>query len=112
MRISFRERGLGDLCNDDHRLQRAFGLKGRKKVRARLDDLAAAETLAVVGFLPGARCEELKGDRAGQFSVRVHDGYRIIFMPDHAPVPGKPDGGVNWAAVTAIQIQSIDDYHE
>lgn len=112
MRISFRERGLADLCNDDRLLQRTFGLKGRKKVRARLDDLAAAETLAVVATLPGARCEKLKGDRIGEFSVRVHDGYRIIFTPDHAPVPVKPDGGVNWAAVTAIQIQSIEDYHD
>jgi proteic killer suppression protein len=110
--LSFKDRKLADLCNDDRQLQKSYGVKGRKKIRSRLDDLDAAGTLALMATLPGARCEELKGDRAGKFSVRVHDGYRIIFTPDHDPVPVKPDGGVSWTAVTAIEIHSIEDYHD
>jgi len=30
--------------------------------------------------LPGLRLENLKGDRAGQHSVRVNDQYRICFV--------------------------------
>lgn len=112
MLLSFKDRNLADLCNDDRRLQKTYGEKGRKKVRSRLDDLDAAGTLAEMAALPAAHCEELKGDRAGQFSVRVHDAFRIIFTPDHDPIPVKPDGGVDWRAVTAIRIHSIEDYHD
>jgi proteic killer suppression protein len=37
---------------------------------ARLDDLRVP---------PGNRLEALKGDRAGQFSIRINDQYRICF---------------------------------
>jgi len=29
--------------------------------------------------LPGLRLEKLKGDRAGQYSIRINDQYRICF---------------------------------
>jgi len=29
--------------------------------------------------LPGLRLEKLKGDRTGQYSIRVNDQYRICF---------------------------------
>jgi plasmid maintenance system killer protein len=87
-------------------------LEGRKKIRSRLDDFAAAENLAVIGKIPYHRCEELKGKRTGQLSVRAHGGFRIIFRPDHEPVPTKPDGGLDWKAVTALHILSIEDYHD
>lgn len=112
MRLSFKKTDLRELCTSDKLLRRQFGEKGRKKIRSRLDDLDAAENLAVIGTLPGARCEELKENRAGEFSVRVHDGFRIIFVPDHAPIPRKLDGGIDWSAVTAIEIRSIEDYHD
>ena len=112
MRISFKSADLRGLCNDDKLLRRQFGEKGRKKIRQRLDELDAADTLAVIGRLPGPRCEELKGSRAGTFSVRVHDGYRLIFIPDHDPVPRKDDGGFDWPAITAIRIEAIEDYHD
>jgi proteic killer suppression protein len=37
---------------------------------ARLDDLSA---------LPGNRLEALKGDRQGQYSIRINDQYRVCF---------------------------------
>lgn len=83
-----------------------------KKIRQRLDELDAAESLAVIGLLPGPHCEELKGGRAGELSVRAHDGMRIIFCPLHFPVPVKPDGGLDWSAVTSLNILSIEDYHD
>ncbi len=83
-----------------------------RKIRRRLDELAAAENLAEIRLLPAPRCEELKGKRAGQLSVRVHDGCRIIFRPADVPAPTKPDGGLDWKAVTALHVLSIEDYHE
>lgn len=39
----------------------------------------AAETLADLRVPPGNRLEGLRGDRAGQHSIRVNDQWRICF---------------------------------
>lgn len=39
----------------------------------------AAGKLADLGILPGNRLEPLKGDRTGQYSIRINDQYRICF---------------------------------
>jgi proteic killer suppression protein len=36
---------------------------------------------------------------------------RLIFAPAHNPLPLKEDGGLDWTAVTAIEIHEIEDYH-
>ncbi|WP_430644565.1 type II toxin-antitoxin system RelE/ParE family toxin [Bradyrhizobium guangzhouense] len=38
--------------------------------------------------LPGNRFEALKGDRAGRFSIRINDQWRICFgWPEGSPGP-------------------------
>ena len=48
----------------------------------RLRLLHRAKTLDDLRVPPGNRLEALKGDRAGQFSIRVNDQYRICFRWD------------------------------
>jgi len=62
-------------------------------------------------YLPG-RCHELKGDRAGQLAVSLNEPYRLIFEPEHDPLPRTTNGGLDWQAVTAIRILDILDYHD
>lgn len=112
MLLSFKNARLRDLCNSEKLMQKQFGVEGMRKIRQRLDEFDAAANLAEIGLLPGPRCEELKGQRAGQLSVRAYGGFRIIFCPAHEPVPTKPDGGLDWKAVTALHILSIEDYHD
>jgi len=45
----------------------------------KLAQLDAAETLDFLRSPPGNRLEALKGDRAGQYSIRVNDQYRLCF---------------------------------
>ena len=45
----------------------------------KLAQLDAAETLEFLRAPPGNRLEALRGDRAGQHSMRVNDQYRICF---------------------------------
>lgn len=59
MLLSFKNSGLRVLCNSEKLLRKQFGEKGMKKIRQRLDELDAAENLAVIGLLPGPRCEQL-----------------------------------------------------
>lgn len=39
------------------------------------------------------------------------DAYRLIFIPDHDPVPRLKDGGLDWSKVTAIKILGVEDTH-
>ncbi len=41
--------------------------------------ISAAGNLADLGILPGNRLQPLKGDRRGQYSIRINDQYRICF---------------------------------
>lgn len=45
----------------------------------KLEMIKAAKVLDDLRVPPGNRLEALKGDRAGQFSIRINDQYRICF---------------------------------
>lgn len=51
----------------------------RRKAEMVLDRLEVAACLADVANFPGHRLEKLKGDRKGQWSVRINDQWRICF---------------------------------
>ena len=51
----------------------------QRPARRRLLYLNDAENLQDVQSVPGYRLEKLKGDRAGQFSIRINDQWRICF---------------------------------
>ena len=45
----------------------------------KLDMLDAAPDLGTLSTLPGNRLERLKGDRKGEYSVRINEQWRICF---------------------------------
>lgn len=51
-------------------------------VRRKLDMVSAATSVQALRVPPGNRLEALHGDRAGSFSIRVNDQYRITFRFD------------------------------
>lgn len=54
----------------------------------RLAILNAAPSLDTLRVLPSNRLEGLKGDRAGRFSVRINQQWRICFeWPERQPGP-------------------------
>ncbi|MFH1965669.1 MAG: hypothetical protein ABIJ42_09040 [Acidobacteriota bacterium] len=80
-----------------------------------MKELRAAESLK--DFWPPKngpeRCHELTGGKlSGRLSVDLDFPYRLIFIPDHDPVPVKEDGGLDWSRVTAIKLLGIEDTHE
>ena len=59
-----------------------------RQAEIRLDRLDAATSLADLAALPGNRLDALKGDRAGLFSIRINDQWRICFSwPEGSPGP-------------------------
>ena len=111
MDIVFRTNKLRNACNDKARCEREYGANRAKRLGRRLDELHAALCLADIAKLPQARCHELKGNRVGQISVDLDGPYRLLFVVANEPVPLKPDGGLDWSRVTAIEIIGVEDTH-
>jgi len=73
----------GFRCSDTQALfesgrSRRFSSIARVATR-KLAQLDAAQTLEFLRSPPGNRLEALRGDRRGQYSVRVNDQYRLCF---------------------------------
>ena len=59
-----------------------------RSARLKLDRLEAAVSLEDLAALPGNRFEALKGNRKGQYSIRINDQWRVCFeWPDNSPGP-------------------------
>jgi len=112
MDILFKTKKFQKACNKQKSLVRVYGQRRAKLIRRRLDELKAAPTLEDIRQLPGPRCHELKGNRAGQLSVDLDYPYRLIFIPANDPLPQKTHGGLDWKRVTAVEITGIEDTHE
>ena len=63
--------------------------------RRKLRQLEIAGRLEDLRIPPGNRLEALRGDRAGQYSIRINDQFRLCFR---------------WTAAGAEDVE-ITDYH-
>ena len=87
MIVSFRDKRTRDFAAGK-RVKAFSGVE--RPARMKLDRLDAATTLADLAALPGNRFEALKGDRKGQYSIRINDQWRICFeWPERSPGPSK-----------------------
>ena len=73
--------------------------------------LRGAACLAQVPTQKPDRRHELTGDRKGEFAVDLRHPFRLLFRPNHDPVPLKEDGGFDLSRITAITILGVEDYH-
>ena len=73
-------RSYRDKCTRDFaagkRVKAFFGFE--RAARLKLDRLEAATSLKDLAALPGNRFEALKGDRKGQYSIRINDQWRVL----------------------------------
>ena len=82
---SFRDKKTEDAFNGI--LGKGFPPDLIKIVRRKLGYLNAAALLSDLRVPPGNHLEMLKGDRAGQYSIRVNDQFRICFIwTDEGPI--------------------------
>src|SRR5690554_3693675 len=110
MVISYKSKKLEKQLTKPKKMKKSFGVMA-KKVNQRMKELSGADNLAVMKLLPAARCHELKGDKGDLLAVDISGNYRLVFEPDHTPLPEKEDGGLDWEQVMKIRIISVDDYH-
>lgn len=75
MIVSFRDKRTREFARGA-RVKAFSGFQRRAEMR--LDQLDAATSLLDLD-LPGNRLEALKGDRKGQYSIRINDQWRVCF---------------------------------
>jgi toxin HigB-1 len=109
--ISFADKKLEKLANDDKKLIREFGKEQAQKIITRLAQLRAANTLEDVRYLPG-RYHELKENRKEQWGCDLIHPYRLIFTPQQRPIPCNEHGQYLWAEITSVEIIEVKNYHK
>ena len=92
-------------------IQRAHGVRMARVIASRLAVLNAAATLSMVPVDRPERRHQLGGDRDEQFAVDLVHPHRLVFEPNHDPVPRRDDGGIDTDRVTSIRILEVVDYH-
>ena len=90
---SFRDQATADIFNGQSTrvARRALPQALWRVAQRKLDQLDSAENLADLRVPPGNRPEALRGDRAGQHSIRINQPYRVGFVwteqgPDEAEI--------------------------
>ena len=111
MEIRFRTRRLERVFAAEREIRRVYGDEMARVIRRRITLLLLANSLTEVSPLPPARRHSLAGRRRGQYAIDLAHPYRLIFEPNHNPVPLLADGGVDTDRVTSITIIEVVDYH-
>lgn len=111
MDVTFRKRKLGKVFNAETSLKRSYGEPMARAIMLRMGYLRTAPNLAKVPVTPPERRHQLKGNLAGRFAVDLVHPYRLVFEPNHDPLPRKDDGGIDAERVTAVTIIEVIDYH-
>jgi proteic killer suppression protein len=109
MEITYSDRKIQKLCDQQDFAQRKLGADCARKLRTRLADLAA---VSCVTELVAGRPHPLKGDRAGEFALDLEGGTQLVFKSDNDPIPLTEDGSIDWSKVTAVCIVFIGNYHD
>ena len=112
MEIYFKTTKLRKQLTTAKTMVATLGPKRAKLLQQRLSEIEASPNLHVLSRLPGPRLHPLKGNRRGQMSVDLNHPYRLLFVPDHDPVPELPSGGTDLLAITKVMIIEIADTHE
>jgi proteic killer suppression protein len=111
MEICFSTRKFERAANSQSLGNRQWGTARANKIRQRLLELAAANTLGDMSTLSPARCHQLRGDLDEQFAVDISPNERLVFEVANNPIARKPDKGIDLTRVTAIAILRVEDYH-
>ena len=111
MDIDFARRKLEKTFNSAKALKKAFGNRMADTIGARMAVLRHARTLSMVPATKPERCHQLEGRRAGQYAVDLVHPRRLVFKPNHDPMPQKETGGIDTDQVTAITVIQVTDYH-
>lgn len=111
MEITFNDRKLEKLANDDRKCLKEMGRIRAEIFRRRLNQLKDAQTLEDVRYLPG-NYHDLIGNRKGQWACDLDQPYRLVFEPHESPIPTDEHGVYIWFEIKGVEVIEIINYHK
>lgn len=111
MDLTFKNKKLEKLANDDKKLVKEFGKLRADKIKSRLTQLRFATTLEDVRNMPG-NYHELINNRKGQWACDLDQPYRLVFTPQESPIPTNEHGKYVWVEITGVEVIGVVNYHK
>lgn len=107
--IAFAEKSLRKLCENEEEAIDSFSDEVAKKLKSRLADLIAAETVAKI---PVGVPQEVQGSKEYCLAIEFFEGYRLVFCANHIKNPKLESGKVDWSKVKRVKILGIESDHD
>jgi len=82
LEVVFRTRKLKKEYTSSKDATKAYGLNVARKYIQRVNIIKNALDIDELLLLPGLRCHPLKGERRGQYALKLTGFYRLIFSLD------------------------------
>lgn len=99
MRITFKTKKLEKQYQSGREAEKAYGTEVARKYIQRVNIIKQVQNIDELIKLPGLRCHPLKGNRKGQWSVRLTGFYRLIFT-----LTGK--------TLTVVHIEEVSKHYD
>ncbi len=79
MEVTFKTRKLEKEYRENAKAVKAYGKDVARKYILRINIIKSVNNLEELMSLPGLGCHPLKGDRHGQYAIKLTGFYRLIF---------------------------------
>lgn len=79
MEVTFRTRKLEREYREHARAVKAYGSEVARRYIERINIVKKVRDIEELMALPGLRCHPLRGNRQGQYAIRLTGFYRLIF---------------------------------
>lgn len=98
MDIAYKSKKLRKQYENSKEAFRAYGDQVGRKYIDRINTIKAAKDLDALCKDPALRCHPLKGDRDGQWAVKLTGNYRLVFT-------------LEGDTPQIVRIEEVTDYH-
>lgn len=105
MYLSFENREIRDICEDEAIAAQMLGLEVSIKLQNRLSDMIAASY--VTDLPPVGNPRETKGNPHPYYIIDLDNYFQIVFCSNHVTIPASENGMINWSRVNRIKILAI-----
>lgn len=103
MEISYGSRKMQRLCSDEQAMRDTWGDEVARKLRLRLTEMEAADSLDDLRRLPQAGCQPHPTIR-GRLSAALASPHCLVFEADGEPLPVADGGDLDWGRVTCVRV--------
>lgn len=98
MEVQYKNSKIQEICTNPKIARKEYGATMAGKIRQRIGQLSAADSVDILIQYHIGRCHRLIGDRAGQCAMDLEQPYRLIFIQGNSEIQ-------------IVEVQEIIDYH-